>query len=145
MGESSKAITSKTAMMESKQARYPQLFDKAEDFPLAGFCARDGPLHIRLEIRRIYQGKAKKRSSRFWHWGAAFALLAGRSNYTWPLSKQACETWMAKSLKQWVEGQYGQWEDFLVINEGDDGWYKIIPKKYVVRMRQTLHFATQSS
>jgi hypothetical protein len=52
---------------------------------------------------------------------------------------------MEKSLTQWVEGQYRQWEDFIVIIGGDDGWYELVPKKYVIRMRQTLLLATQSS
>lgn len=72
-----------------------------------------------------------------WHWGAVFALLAGRSDYKWSLSKLASNTWMDKSLTQWVQGQWRQWEAYALVKEGDDGWYQVIPKEYVIGMRQT--------
>lgn len=122
--------------------RWDPLFDKADDFPLAGLCAQEGPLQIRFEVLRSFQGNANKKSTRTWHWGTAFALLAGRSDYTWNLSKLASDDWKNASLADWVERQRRQYQKSVVIHKLYDGWYKVIPITYVIGMRHTLLPAT---
>ena len=115
-----------------RKKRLKQLFEKASDLPLAKVRDRSGPAQFRFEWKRNYagQGDKKKKTTRAWHWGAAFALLAGCSTYTWSGGKKAYDLWTTKSLADWVKDQGSEWKNFAEIKKGEDDWFDIVPKGY---------------